>query len=74
MIVIYVTGTFAHLRNAWKINGFLVGLSDGNAAKTTHEGEGILPRDLKMTNVLFVPHLDCNLIFIPKLLNYANCI
>ena len=70
----HVIGTFSHLCEPRRINGCQVGLLDGSTTDATHEGDVILPKNLKITNVLFMPNLDCNLIYVPQLLDSANCI
>lgn len=61
----HVTGKFSLLCDAHKIKGCPVGLLDDSFAEVTHEGDVILPGNLKLYTIIFVPNLDCNLISIP---------
>ena len=61
----HFTKSFLLLHNVWKINSCLVGLWDGSMVDATYEGDVLLPEILKLVNVLFVPTLDCNLIYVP---------
>lgn len=51
-----------------------MGLPDDSSAEAIHEGDAILIGNLTLHNVLFASNLDCNLIFIPQLLDFANCV
>lgn len=46
-----------------------VSLPDGSSSQATHEGSVLLPGNLQINNVFFVPKLDCNLISVTKLLD-----
>ena len=59
-----MTEKISMLCAARKIKECPVGLSDSSSAEATHEGNVILPGNLTLHNVLFVPNLDCNLISI----------
>lgn len=48
----HVTGNFAHLRNAKKIQGCPVGLPHNSSADATYEGHVVLHGNLKVTNVV----------------------
>lgn len=60
----HVTSMFSHFTSAQKINGCMVGLQDGSSTEATDEGDVVLPGNLRINNVLFVPSLDCNLIYV----------
>jgi transposase InsO family protein len=50
-----------------------VGLPNGQHALSTKEGSVVLDGGLKITNVLYVPRLNCSLISISQLSDELNC-
>lgn len=51
-----------------------VGLPDGKEVMAQKKGNIVLDGRLKLTNVLYVPSLNCNLISVMQLLEESNCI
>jgi len=49
-----------------------VGLPNGKQTNATKEGTVCLGGQLKLANVLFVPNLNCNLLFVSQLLDESN--
>ena len=68
-----MTGTLQHLCDVRKVPGCLIGLPNGHTATSTKEGTIRLVGGLRLENVLYVPQLNCNLIFISQLSDESNC-
>ena len=52
-----------------------VGLPNGQHTTTTiKEGSVVLDGGLKLTNVLYVPKLNCNLISVSQMMNELKCV
>ena len=47
---------------------------DGSLSEVTGTGSIKLPNDLLLSNVLYVPKLNCNLMSISKLTSDLNCV
>ena len=54
------------------ISPYYVGLPNGHTAQTSHEGSIRLSSNLVLHNVLYVPDLCCNLIFVSRLIDDNN--
>lgn len=74
------TGAFNHMtRNLINLHelkdmqGCRVGLPDGKQTTATKKGTATLDGGLKLGNVLYVPKLNCNLIFVSQLVDEAKC-
>ena len=51
-----------------------IGLPNGKQTFATKEGTVVLNDVLTLTNVLYVPNLQCNLISISQLVNGYGCV
>lgn len=69
----HMTGTLQHLCNLRDVQGGPVRLPNGQTTMSTKEGTIKLTDNLKITNVLYVPDLDCNLISVSQLSDESNC-
>jgi len=59
----HMTGNLNHMHELRDIQSCLVGLPNGQHTTVIKEGSVVLDGGLKLTNVLYVPKLNCNLIF-----------
>lgn len=57
-----------------KVKHCLVGLPNGNTVEANQEGNVVLPEGLRLENMLYVPQLTCNLIFVTQLIDESNCV
>ncbi|XP_021722724.1 uncharacterized protein LOC110690200 [Chenopodium quinoa] len=69
----HVTCDFSVLINVKRVQTCPIGLTDGNSANADPLGTVILPGGLRFDNVLYVPQLTCNLIFVTQLSDESNC-
>ena len=69
----HMIGTIGDLCDLREIAQCPVGLPDGSSAIATKEGTVTLDSNLCLKNVLYVPGLTCNLVFVPQLTNHYNC-
>jgi len=69
----HMTGNLSDLLNLRVISPYPVGLLDGSNIVATKEGSIIFGSDFVLENVLYVPGLSCNLIYVSQLINYSNC-
>jgi len=67
-----MTGTLACLTDIKDIMGCSVGLPNGQHITATKEGTVLLSDTLTLTNVLYVPSLNCNLVSVSQLVNESN--
>lgn len=51
-----------------------VGLPNGQHTAATKEGIVMLNENMKLTNVLYVPSLNCNLISVSRIVDESNCV
>ncbi|KAK2405521.1 putative mitochondrial protein [Trifolium repens] len=70
----HMTGSVMSMHDLHNIQSCPVGLPDGQHTTATKEGTVILDGGLKLTNVLYVPKLNCNLISVPQLIDESDCI
>ncbi|KAL2939841.1 Retrovirus-related Pol polyprotein from transposon RE1 [Bienertia sinuspersici] len=70
----HVTCDINMLTNVKRIQNCPVGLPDGKSTNADQLGTVTLPGGLKLENVLFVPHLTCNLISGTQLSDESNFI
>ncbi|KAK9714575.1 hypothetical protein RND81_06G104700 [Saponaria officinalis] len=70
----HVTGDLASLLNARNVTACPVGLPDGKTVFATKEGVICLTENITLHNVLFVPHLPCNLISVSQLVDDLTCL
>ena len=69
----HMTGELSFLENVSSIPPCPVGFADGNKTFATHVGVFHLSNNITLSNVLFVPDLNCSLISVSKLLRQTNC-
>ncbi|KAL2941869.1 Retrovirus-related Pol polyprotein from transposon TNT 1-94 [Bienertia sinuspersici] len=70
----HVTGNFDLLIHVTDMLACPVGLPDGNKTSSTKCGQVYLAHGLVLQNVLYVPKLNCNLIYVSHLIDDLNCI
>jgi len=70
----HMTGNLSNLHNLRAISPCPVGLLDGSNIVATKERSIIFGSDFILENVLYVPGLSCNLIYVSQLINHSNCI
>jgi len=68
------SGRSSHNPHVKKISHCPMELPNGKDATATRQGSVILDGGLRLDNVLFVPQLTCNLIYVTQLLDATNCI
>lgn len=80
MIVIIDTGASHHMTcnrtllvNLKETSPCRVGFADGSITVSSSVGEMVFSDQLALKDVLFVPDLNCSLIFVSKLLKHMNC-
>ncbi|WVZ25460.1 hypothetical protein V8G54_004004 [Vigna mungo] len=69
----HMTGSMKEMHEVRDIVPCPVGLPNGAYTTATKEGTVYLGGRLKLTNVLFVPKLSCNLISVSQLSDESNC-
>ncbi|CAJ2632240.1 unnamed protein product [Trifolium pratense] len=69
----HMTGSFESMSDVKGIMPCFVGLPNGKNAVAEKEGTVVLDGHLKLTNVLYVPDLNCNLISVSQLTEESNC-
>ncbi|WVZ23541.1 hypothetical protein V8G54_002085 [Vigna mungo] len=70
----HMTGSMKEMHGVRDIVPCPIGLPNGAYTTATKEGTVYLGGRLKLTNVLFVPKLSCNLISVSQLSDESNCI
>jgi hypothetical protein len=70
----HMTGNLKLLQDLKDVQGCPVGLPDGQKVLATKEGTTTLDGGLKLSNVLYVPKLNCSLISVTQLIDETNCI
>jgi hypothetical protein len=70
----HMTGNLRSLQELKDIQGCPVGMPDGQKVVATKEGTTTLDGGLKLSNVLYVPQLNCSLISMTQLIDETNCI
>ncbi|XP_057984651.1 uncharacterized protein LOC131169439 [Hevea brasiliensis] len=70
----HMTGTLAFLSELRDIVPCSIGLPNGEKTLAVKEGTVLLGGDLKLQQVLYMPNLNCNLIFVSQLLNDSNLV
>ena len=69
----HMTGNLEGMSEIRDIVACPVGMPDGGQTNATKEGTVFLGGGLKLTNVLYVPKLNCSLISVSQLLDESNC-
>ena len=69
-----MTGNLNHMHKLRDIKSCPVGLPNGQHTTTIKEGSAVLDEGLKLTNVLYVPKLNCNLISVSQMMNELKCV
>ncbi|XP_074346359.1 uncharacterized protein LOC141685137 [Apium graveolens] len=70
----YMTSSLGNLMNVKPAPAtFTINLPTGATTHITHIGDAVLPNSLKLTNVLFVPQFNHNLLSIHKLAQDSGC-
>ncbi|KAK3012177.1 hypothetical protein RJ639_010476 [Escallonia herrerae] len=69
----HMTGTAKNLRDVREISSCPVALPDGNNAVAIKEGPVIIGGNLILKDVLYVPGLTCNLIYVSQLIDHSDC-
>ena len=64
-----MTGNLNHMDELGDIQSCPIGLSNGQHTTTIKEGNVVLDGDLKLTNVLYVSKLNCNLISVSQMMD-----
>nr|AAD19784.1 putative retroelement pol polyprotein [Arabidopsis thaliana] len=70
----HMTGTLSSLTNVVPVPPCPVGFADGSKAFALSVGVLTLSNTVSLTNVLFVPSLNCTLISVSKLLKQTQCL
>ncbi|PNX75889.1 hypothetical protein L195_g031833, partial [Trifolium pratense] len=70
----HMTGNLKHMRELQDIQSCPVGLPNGEHAAAVKQGSVVLEGGLKLTNVLFVPKLNCNLISVSQMMDELKCV
>ncbi|CAH9102110.1 unnamed protein product [Cuscuta epithymum] len=70
---LHMTGQESILTNIHKIPPMPIFLPNGEVTHATSKGDVQLSRAIKMTNVLLVPGLTCNLISLAQLIDEQKC-
>ncbi|XP_010463099.1 PREDICTED: uncharacterized protein LOC104743749 [Camelina sativa] len=70
----HMTGTLSLLTDVVPIPPGPVGFADGSKAFAISMGAFPLSHNVKLTNVLFVPSLNCTLISVSKILKQTKCL
>jgi hypothetical protein len=66
-------GNVRFMRKIRSMQGCPMGLPNGEQAVATHEGIVILERG-QLSNVVYVPELNYNLIFVSQLIDDMDCV
>ena len=69
----HMTGKLEYLTDVKNVLECLVGFPDGMQNFDTKEGTMVLSDTLKLSSVLYVPSLKCNLISVSQLIDELNC-
>ena len=69
----HVTGNLNLLKKPRDIIACSVGLPDCDQVASTKCGSACLTQNLELENVLYVPKLNCNLIFVSHLIDDLDC-
>ena len=69
----HMTGNLNHMDELRDIQSCPIGLPNGQTI-TIKEGSMVLDEGLKLTNVLYVPKLNCNLISISQIMYELKCV
>ncbi|KAK3021080.1 hypothetical protein RJ639_046101 [Escallonia herrerae] len=69
----HMTGNAKNLHDVREISICLIALPDGNNAVAIKEGSVVLGRNLILKDVLYVPGLTCNLIYVSQLMDHLDC-
>jgi len=67
-----MTGKLEYLTDARNVLECLVGLPNGKYFFSIKEGMVVLSETLKLSNVLYVPNLKCNLILVSQFIDELN--
>lgn len=70
----HMTGTLDNLWESQVLEGYHVGLSNGELVVANKEGSVFLDGGLKLENVLYVQELNRNLISVSQLIDEEKCI
>ncbi|KAL2903744.1 Retrovirus-related Pol polyprotein from transposon TNT 1-94, partial [Bienertia sinuspersici] len=70
----HVTGNYSCLHNITHISEWAVGLPDGRRVSATLSGSVQLSSTITLSNVLYVPGLNCNLLSVSCLLRDCGCL
>ena len=70
----HMTVNLNHMDELWDIQSCLVGLPNGQHTTTIKEGSVVRDGGLKLTNVLYVPKLNFNLISISQMMEELKCV
>lgn len=70
----HMTGDQSRLTSLFSISPCAVHLPNGHVEFATHAGEAIINEKFTLTYVLLVPHLQCHLISVARLISDLNCI
>lgn len=69
----HMTGDISLLVNVKETLPCVVGFADGGKSTLVQMGDMILTDHIALKDVLYVPKLDCTLIFVSKLMKHSNC-
>ena len=69
----HVTSNLELLVNTKNIINCPIGLPDGKQVPSTIQGEVILSTNIVLQNVYYVPELNCNSVFISRLVDDLKC-
>lgn len=69
-----MTGSLEILNYLRKITACPVGMPIGNRVLATNEESIELDDNLVLSNVLYVPGLSCNLIFVSQIIDESDCV
>jgi len=70
----HMTGNLNHMHEIRDIQSCPVELPNGQHMTAIKEGSVMLDGVLKLTNVLYVPKLNCNLIFVSQMMDELKCV
>jgi len=70
----HMTGNLNFMCDLHEIQAFPVGMPNGQNANATKEGLVLFDGGFKLSNVLYVPNLQCNLISLSQLMDDLDCI
>jgi len=69
-----MTGNLNHMHELQDIQSCPVGLPNGQHTVAFKEGSVVLDEGLKLTNVLYVPKFNCNLIYVSQMMDELKCV